>query len=480
MKIMNKITHTVAVAAVLCASALFSSCNEFLGILPKGEKIPTTLADFEALIRNEDYHLNDMTAAIDLMNDWYRAPEDLNVISLESINYNWMEDEDRIFYNNSDESAYYYTYQAIFAWNLILQNAADMTECTEQERAALIAQAKVLRAMNYFNILNYYADPYEASTAADKLSVPLITSPDMNAPSEQVTIARMYEFILTDLTEAIPDLPAEGATPLHPNKGTGYAMLARVYLAMENYTDALTNANLALEQNDALFDWTQYYEENREQIELPEDWSTGYPAIGLTNPENYVFRYGTTSQRSAGLSGNYARMPVARAALFEEGDAHFASGWKKRYMSPDTLYYGIRNDKFNGGGITTPEMYYIKAECIARQGGQDNIDEAMGILNTVRRTRIFADAYRDLAASSVEEAVRLIVQAKANDYVMTPVPFWDARRLNLHPEYATTRTKEFEGQTLTLAPDSHLWTMPFPQGATSNPGNGTLQQNVER
>ena len=477
---MNKITHTVAVAAVLCASALFSSCNEFLGILPKGEKIPTTLADFEALIRNEDYHLNDMTAAIDLMNDWYRAPEDLNVISLESINYNWMEDEDRIFYNNSDESAYYYTYQAIFAWNLILQNAADMTECTEQERAALIAQAKVLRAMNYFNILNYYADPYEASTAADKLSVPLITSPDMNAPSEQVTIARMYEFILTDLTEAIPGLPAEGATPLHPNKGTGYAMLARVYLAMENYTDALTNANLALEQNDALFDWTQYYEENREQIELPEDWSTGYPAIGLTNPENYVFRYGTTSQRSAGLSGNYARMPVARAALFEEGDAHFASGWKKRYMSPDTLYYGIRNDKFNGGGITTPEMYYIKAECIARQGGQDNIDEAMGILNTVRRTRIFADAYRDLAASSVEEAVRLIVQAKANDYVMTPVPFWDARRLNLHPEYATTRTKEFEGQTLTLAPDSHLWTMPFPQGATSNPGNGTLQQNVER
>ena len=355
-----------------------------------------------------------------------------------------------------------------------------MTECTEAERAALVAQAKVLRAMNYFNILNYYADPYEESTAAEKLSVPLITSPDMNAPSEQVTIARMYEFILTDLTEAIPDLPVEGATPLHPNKGAGYAMLARVYLAMENYTDALTNANLALEQNDALFDWTQYYEENREQIELPEDWSTSYPAIGLTNPENYVFRYGTTSQRNAGLSGNNARMPVARAELFEEGDAHFASGWKKRYMSPDTLYYGIRNDKFNGGGITTPEMYYIKAECIARQGGQDNIDEAMSVLNTVRRTRIFADDYRDLSASSVEEAVRLIVQAKANDYVMTPVPFWDARRLNLHPEYATTRTKEFEGQTLTLAPDSHLWTMPFPQGATSNPGNGTLQQNVER
>ena len=476
MKIMNKITHTVVVAAVLCASALFSSCNEFLGILPKGEKIPTTLADYEALIRNEEYHSNDFSQALNLLNDVYVAPEYLNAISLESINYNWMEDEDRIFYNNSDEMAYYDTYEAIFAWNLILQNAADMTECTEEERAALVAQAKVLRAMNYFNILNYYADTYEASTADEKLSVSLITSPDMGAPSEQVTIARMYEFILTDLQDALPDLPEESVTVLHPNKGAGYAMLARVYLQMENYTDALTNANLALEQNDALFDWRQYYEENREQIELPDDWTTSYPSVGLDNPENYIFRYGTNSQRDAGLG----RMPLVRGSLFEEGDAYFASSWKKRYISPDTLYYSIRNDYFNGGGITTPEMYYIKAECLARQGGQDNIDEAMSVLNTVRRTRIFAEDYHDLSTSSVEEAVRLIIQSKANQYVQTPIPFWDARRLNLHSEYATTRTKEFEGQTLTLAPDSHLWTMPFPLGATSNPGNGMLQQNVER
>ena len=473
---MNKITHTVVVAAVLCASALFSSCNEFLGILPKGEKIPTTLADYEALIRNEEYHSNDFSQALNLLNDVYVAPEYLNAISLESINYNWMEDEDRIFYNNSDEMAYYDTYEAIFAWNLILQNAADMTECTEEERAALVAQAKVLRAMNYFNILNYYADTYEASTADEKLSVSLITSPDMGAPSEQVTIARMYEFILTDLQDALPDLPEESVTVLHPNKGAGYAMLARVYLQMENYTDALTNANLALEQNDALFDWRQYYEENREQIELPDDWTTSYPSVGLDNPENYIFRYGTNSQRDAGLG----RMPLVRGSLFEEGDAYFASSWKKRYISPDTLYYSIRNDYFNGGGITTPEMYYIKAECLARQGGQDNIDEAMSVLNTVRRTRIFAEDYHDLSTSSVEEAVRLIIQSKANQYVQTPIPFWDARRLNLHSEYATTRTKEFEGQTLTLAPDSHLWTMPFPLGATSNPGNGMLQQNVER
>lgn len=466
--------------AVACAAVLFSSCDDYLGILPKGEKIPTTLEDYEAFIRYDYNHICDFSQAMYLMNDFYIASNTLNAISLESINYNWMENEDRIAENDEDETAYYYSYSSIFYWNLMIRDVQEATECTEGERQELIAQAKVLRAMNYFNLLNYYADPYEESTAAEKLSVPLITSPDMGAASEQVTIERMYEFILTDLTEALPYLPEEGATVLHPTLGAGYAMLARVYLTMENYEDALTYAELALEQNNALYDWRQYYEDNRTQLDDPDNYSTSYPAIGLDNVENYIFRYGTNNQKNFGQSGTTNSLTTWRAAQFEEGDARFASKWKWRYMSPDTIYYGIRNDRFNGGGLTTPEMYYIEAECIARQGGQDNIDEAMGILNTVRQTRFFKDVYQPLSATSVEEAVRLIIRDKANEYAQTPIPFWDARRLNLHAEYATTRTKEYDGQTLTLSPDSHLWTMPFPQGAVSNPGNGTLQQNVER
>ncbi len=465
---------------LLLASLLLSSCNDFLGILPKGEKIPTTLADYEAFIRNDNNHRCDFSQAMYLMNDFYISTNTLNTLSLDVINYNWMENQDRIRENDSDEGAYYYTYGNIFYWNLMIRDVPEATECTEEERQELIAQAKVLRAMDYFNLLNYYADPYEESTAAEKLSVPLITSPDMGAASEQVTIARMYEFILTDLTEALPYLPEESETVLHPTLGAGYAMLARVYLTMENYEDALTYAELALEQNNALYDWRQYYEENREQLEAPDDYSTSYPAIGLDNVENYLFRYGTNNQKNFGQSGTTNSLTTWRAAQFEKGDARLASKWKWRYMSPDTIYYGIRNDRFNGGGLSTPEMYYIQAECIARQGGQDNIDEAMGILNDLRHTRFFDEDYHELSATSVEEAVQLIIRDKANEYIQTPIPFWDARRLNLHPEYATTRTKTYNGQTLTLAPDSHLWTMPFPLGATSNPGNGTLQQNVER
>lgn len=95
-------------------------------------------------------------------------------------------------------------------------------------------------------------------------------------------------------------------------------------------------------------------------------------------------------------------------------------------------------------------------------------------------TRIFKDYYTPLSATSVEEAVKYIIQEKANEYVQTGIPFWDARRLNQDSKYARTLTKEFNGKCSRFLQQHTWWTMPFPQGATSNPGNGTLQQNVKR
>ncbi|MUP39252.1 RagB/SusD family nutrient uptake outer membrane protein [Labilibaculum euxinus] len=464
----------------LLAAMLFSSCDNYLDVLPKGEKIPTSLADYEAFIRNEYNHLNDAAQAINLLNDVYKRPSDLSYVSLSSINYNWMGNEDRIIQNNSDEQAYYYSYAAISYWNLIINNVPDATEASDAEKLGLIAQAKVLRAMNYFHLTNYYAEQYDEATAATKLSVPLITSADMGAPSEQISIAKMYEFILTDLTDAIPNLPIESATLLHPDLGCGYAMLARVYLQMEDYDSALKYAQNALDQNNKLFNWKEYYTENKEQIEKEDDWSTSYPSKTMTSPENYIFRYGSSTYKNSGQSGTNAALTLVRAAQFEDGDARFASKWKKKYQAPDSIYYGIRSDKFNAGGITTPEMYYIKAECLARKGGQANLDEAMLSLNTVRKTRIFDDKYADLTASSTAEAIAYIRKEKANEYVQTAIPFWDMKRFNKDANYAQTLTKVFDNQSLELSPDSHMWVMPFPMGATSNPGNGTLVQNTPR
>ena len=471
---MNYIIRNFSIIIFLIFSILFSSCDSYLDILPKGEKIPTTLFDYEAFIRNEYNHLNDASQAVNLLNDVYKTPSSLSYVSLTSINYNWMEDEDRIEQNSSDEAAYYYSYGAISNWNFIIDNVPNVKGSTEDEKLELIAQAKVLRAMNYFHLTNYYAEQYDKSTAANKLSVPLITSAEMGASSKQVSIEEMYHFILKDLNDALDNLSDESATVLHPNIGTCYAVLARVYLQMGDYDNALKYADNALSQNNQLFDWTEYYENNKLQIEKENDWSTSYPDIFFTCTENYVFRFGTSGQNGS----KYAALTFDRAAKFEEGDARLSSKWKKKYQSPDSIYYGIRGDKFNAGGISTPEMYYIKAECMARKGDASSINAAMDVLNSVRITRIFADVYEPIVATTVKEAIEYIRRDKANEYVQTAIPFWDARRFNKEAEYAKSLTKEYNGETIELSPDSHLWVMPFPMGATSNPGNGTIEQNT--
>ena len=122
-------------------------------------------------------------------------------------------------------------------------------------------------------LVNYYADTYDKATAAEKRSVPLITSADIDAPYTQVSIQDMYDFIIQDTKEAIEmGIPAQSMTAIHPNLGAAYALLARVYLQMQNYDEALRYANLALEQNNQLFDWNAFYEEHQAAIDDPDNY----------------------------------------------------------------------------------------------------------------------------------------------------------------------------------------------------------------
>lgn len=475
MKLMKQLIYT----CVLMCCVMCSSCNDYLDIVPKGNKIPTTLADYEALLRDE-YTIGQtpISNALYLLNDYYVTVSNLNSPTLTRANYMWDETADRILLNNADESTYYQLYAAISSCNLIVENVPSATEATDAERAEVIAYAKVIRSLCYFVLANYYADTYDAATAGEKLSVPLITSANINAPSQQVTIQAIYDFIIQGVQEAIDGgLPEQSMTVLHPNLGAAYALLARVYLQMQNYSEALSYANLALEQNDQLYDWNAYYDEHRSTIENPEDY-TGLPTpTDYSYVENYYFRCGNGSPN---YTTNELNIPVERAERFEEGDARFLSRWKLYSQNQDTYYRGVGNGYFNWGGLTTTEVYLIKAECQARLAQGGDFTEAMNTLNAVRQTRIRPEVYQPLTASTLTEAIELIRRTKDNELIFSIVPFADARRFNQEGTYARTMTKTYEGETYTLRPDSHLWTMPFPAGAINNPGNGSIQQNVSK
>lgn len=474
--IMKKYMSRLIVAGMLAGGLLLpTSCNDYLSVVPKGEKIPTTLADFEALLRDEyGCHRVDVLQELILMNDRYVSESNLSYYPLYRANYNWDDSADRIKLNDEDEGTYYTSYGSISTCNLIIENAASMTEATDAERRELVAQARVLRAMNYFTLVNYYADTYTEETAGGKGGVPVILSANINSPYTQPSVKEVYDFMLDDMDEAYGDLPVQAQTILHPDKATADAFYARLYLQMGDYDKALEHADKALEANDALFDWVGFYRQYETVIEDPADFNTSLPSpMGFTYAENYNFRHGSTS-----YSGTESGLTLDRATLFEKGDARMAARWKLRDMGDVGSYYvSTLRGYFNYGGMTTVEVYLIKAECLARNG---RYADAMDLVNKVRETRILPEYYAPLSASDADEAVRLVIRTKANEMIQTQVPFIDARRLNAEGRYPVTLTKTFEGQTLTLSPGSHLWTMPFPQGAVRNPGNGSITQNVSK
>lgn len=469
----------ILLLTVLLGCLHLTSCDDYLNIVPKGKKIPTTLADFEALLRSE-YTIGQtpISNALLLLNDKFSNKSSLNSATLTRANYLWDESADRILLNKADESTYYQLYSAISSCNLIIENVPTATEATEAQRNEVMAYAKVIRSLCYFVLANYYADTYESATAGSKLSVPLITSANINAPYQQVTIQALYDFMIQDVKTALDNgLPKQSMTVIHPNQGAGYALLARIYLQMSNYTEAVKYANMALEQNDQLYDWNAYYDSHKTAIENPENYDKLQTPTNYTYVENYYFRHGDGSP-------NYATaeitIPVERAARFENGDARFMSRWKLRTVNQDTYYTGIGSGYFNWGGLATCEVYLIKAECLARQASNNDYSEAMNVLNKVRQTRIRPEVYQPLQASTLAKAMEWIRRTKDNEMIFSITPFADARRFNAEGTYARTLSKEIDGKAYTLKPGSHLWTMPFPAGATQNPGNGTITQNVSK
>lgn len=461
------------ILGLLTLGLVFTSCDNYLDEVPKGSKVPTTLADFEAFIRDEYTNQSvDVTQALNLLNDKYVTIASISSDRFVKANYMWDEEANRIVLNQADEGTFYRSYAGISTFNLIIENALTATEATEEQKRAVWAEAKILRAMNYFNLANFYADTYQASTAATKLSVPLIISASINAPSKQVSIQEIYDFILTDVKEALPYLPKVSQTALHPNLGAGYAFYARVYLQMNNYPEALKYADLALAENNKLYNWVQNYNTYKAIIIDPNSDTTTPSPMGYNYVENYSYRHG--SNTSLGTENS---IPVERAARFEAGDARFLSRWKLRTVGADTYYRRILSGNFNYGGMTTVEVYLIKAECLARAG---QITRALDVLNTVRKTRILPEVYQDITTSDQATALNAIFKTKNNELILTIVPFADARRLNAEGVYKVSFTKVDAGTTYTLSSESHLWTMPFPQGATNNPGNGTITQNVSK
>jgi hypothetical protein len=118
----------------------------------------------------------------------------------------------------------------------------------------LKGEAYAARALNYLTLVNFFATPATVSMTAT--GVPIITSPEFvtgaTIKPARATVGTVYKQIISDLDSAYLIMPAAG-TSLHPissdyiSKYAAKAIESRAYLYEGDYTDAITAAQLVVQ-----------------------------------------------------------------------------------------------------------------------------------------------------------------------------------------------------------------------------------------
>lgn len=144
-------------------------------------------------------------------------------------------------------------YTMIAKANEIISLYPDGGETVSQK--ALLGQAKAIRGMSYYYLIQLYQFPVDASGAVNSSAkgVPLMyteadgkTEEEIAAAKGRNTVAEVYAQIEKDLTEAVDNL----ADYKRPNKNyidqnVAYGLLARYYLLSQQWENAATAASKA-------------------------------------------------------------------------------------------------------------------------------------------------------------------------------------------------------------------------------------------
>jgi hypothetical protein len=138
-------------------------------------------------------------------------------------------------------------YSAINASNILISKLNGSTVVSDALVKNYIAEAKFVRALSYFSLIQTYSKPYNLDK--NGMGVPLRLSPITSSGNNNLarsTIEEIYAQILKDLDEAEKDLPIEYSSPLlnvsRAKKCTAIALKSRVYLVQANYPQVIAEA----------------------------------------------------------------------------------------------------------------------------------------------------------------------------------------------------------------------------------------------
>lgn len=450
---MKKYLKYIAVTVLALTAA---SCDNYVDIQTEGKLTPEETENYRYLLNNTSVY--DVTyGLIDVASDDIDLQNEVQITALSSSTfyrpflnlYKW---SDAVFLEGDKDNNMENLYGALYYTNVIITEVMNSKNGTQAEKLAIKGEAQVHRAFIYLTLVNIFGKAYDATTSATDLGVPVLITPTVSQDITRASVKEVYDLIISDLNEAI----ASGLKTVNtknnvafPSQASAYALLARTYLYMHNYSEALANAEKALALQNTLINLADYefatYPNKRLDSELILSKYNGYTSYA------YV-------PTILGLSDDLIKTfdtNDLRYVLFTKPSTFFNTSYTKgRAYSKERLTGESRN-----AGPTVPEMMLIKAECQARAG---SAVLAMETVNALRVKRFRTGQYVPLTATDNKDALTKVLEERRRELMGCGGFRWfDLKRLNKEPELARTITRNISGQIITLEPNSDRYQMPF-------------------
>jgi hypothetical protein len=307
-------------------------------------------------------------------------------------------------------------YTAIYGADAVIEGIAASTSplLHDSIRLALASEARFVRAFSYFYLVNLYGD------------VPLVLTIDFN---KTVKMARtpqdkVYEQIIADLKAAQAGLPADytgsGGERIKPVRWSATALLARVYLYLEQWEDAAQQATDVISQT-SLYGLNNdlsgvFLKNSTEAIwQLQQNTSAMYNGIvtGTATLEGFSILpnpLNTGAINSITLTGQLLN-------AFEAGDQRKTAWVNSTGTGSDTYYYPFkyRTGTYNlepAGSATEyymalrlAEQYLIRAEAAAH-GAAGGPATAIADLNVLRQRAGLPGLADNLSGAALLNAVQ--------------------------------------------------------------------------
>jgi starch-binding outer membrane protein, SusD/RagB family len=374
MKIYVKSFFIVGIALIMSTTA----CNDQLNLQPEQSLSPTAA------------FANELAATASLVGV-YSFAQELNVFGSVPAIIGDFQAYIQLSDNATIRSIWSNHYRVILAANAVIKFVPTVEDkgYTDAKKKQHIAEAKFMRALTYFSLVNLWGQPYNFQNGATP-GVPIVTDPDALdgkaiLPARN-SVAEVYTQIEKDLNEALADLPVSYSsadqTRGRATKGAVAGLLSRLFLYKGDNAKAITNADAVLGSptlynlatNYAFFDQNGVEDVFTVQMTTTDNSRTGSGGwASFYNPAE------------KGARGDCPMAPALIAAFDTSVDKRYISmrqlGANKRFYT--TKFPDAVNNTDNAPIIRTTEVLLNKAEALAKSSTTVSAD-AITLVNRLR------------------------------------------------------------------------------------------------